>query len=272
MTNLSNSFVGYVDQPLDSARGDADAERLRNTGARSIRPESDTEGRPVWREIVATLRQGDVVVVVAFDRLGRPMRTLLRNIAALRGRGVRLRSLEDGVDLDETDQGAAQTRLLRALAGCLDAWGAEDARRRGASDGRARGPPRSATQAEGRLQGGTPQPARAPRCQPGIRSAGVGRGPHDAVPVPEALWRQQVIGSYPAFPGPVDGDADSLPLLAAEVARLRRPRTSRGCGWIDVDAELDRAAREHAWRAAAGPGTPELAPAAALVLDLLRGA
>lgn len=65
---------------------------------------------------------------------------------------------------------------------------------------------------------------------------------------------------------------DAVPLLAAEVGRLRRLRPGPRSPVIDVDAELVRAAREHAWRAAAGPGAPGLAEAAALVLGMFGSA
>jgi len=54
--------------------------------------------RPGLAELMTYTRSGDTVVVVALDRLGRPLSGIVRTVETLRERGVLLRSLREGVD------------------------------------------------------------------------------------------------------------------------------------------------------------------------------
>ena len=68
-----------------------------------------------WAELDAYLRRGDVVVVQAFDRLGRSTRDLLALVDNLAERGVGLRILTLGVDTT-TPAGQLVLTVIAALA------------------------------------------------------------------------------------------------------------------------------------------------------------
>ena len=54
--------------------------------------------RPGWTECMGYLREGDHLVVVAVDRLGRSVREVATALHELTSRGVHVRSLREGVD------------------------------------------------------------------------------------------------------------------------------------------------------------------------------
>lgn len=54
--------------------------------------------RPGWAECMGWLREGDHLVVVAVDRLGRSVREVATALHELTNRGVHVRSLREGVD------------------------------------------------------------------------------------------------------------------------------------------------------------------------------
>ncbi len=61
-------------------------------------------------------RAGDVVVVVALDRLGRSLSSVIRTIETLTETGVLLRSLREGIDYS-TPTGRMLAGIFAALAG-----------------------------------------------------------------------------------------------------------------------------------------------------------
>jgi DNA invertase Pin-like site-specific DNA recombinase len=60
-------------------------------------------------------RSGDTVIVVAVDRLGRSAGEVTRTIADLTDRGIRLRTLKEGLDTG-TSTGRVVVHILTALA------------------------------------------------------------------------------------------------------------------------------------------------------------
>ncbi|MDB9524374.1 recombinase family protein [Oscillatoria sp. CS-180] len=56
------------------------------------------EARPGLGEAIAYLREGDVLVVVKLDRLGRTLKHLIATIEELNDRGIGFKSLNDGID------------------------------------------------------------------------------------------------------------------------------------------------------------------------------
>lgn len=60
-------------------------------------------------------RSGDTVIVEALDRLGRSTTEATRTIADLTDRGIRLRTLKEGLDTG-TSTGRAVAAILRNLA------------------------------------------------------------------------------------------------------------------------------------------------------------
>lgn len=131
MMSRGGELVGYVDQPAGTPGGDADASRLRDAGVAAFCHEEDLTRRPVWRAMIEASHEGDVLVVVALDRLGRPMRRLLYAVAHLCNSRIGLRCLDGDVELCASPQGRAQAQVFEALTICLATWEAGRARHRG---------------------------------------------------------------------------------------------------------------------------------------------
>ena len=71
--------------------------------------------RPGWTECVGWLREGDQLVVVAVDRLGRSVREVAAALHELTTRGVYVRSLREGVDTS-TPTGRAVVSIMASIA------------------------------------------------------------------------------------------------------------------------------------------------------------
>ena len=71
--------------------------------------------RPGWTECMGWLRQGDHLVVVAVDRLGRSVREVATALHELTTRGVYVQSLREGVDTS-TPTGRAVTSIMATIA------------------------------------------------------------------------------------------------------------------------------------------------------------
>ena len=71
--------------------------------------------RPGWTECVGWLREGDQLVVVAVDRLGRSVREVAVALHGLTTRGVYVRSLREGVDTS-TPTGRAVVSIMATIA------------------------------------------------------------------------------------------------------------------------------------------------------------
>jgi DNA invertase Pin-like site-specific DNA recombinase len=71
--------------------------------------------RPSWTECMGYLREGDHLVVVAVDRLGRSVREVATALHELTSRGVHVRSLREGVDTS-TPTGRAVTSIMATIA------------------------------------------------------------------------------------------------------------------------------------------------------------
>lgn len=71
--------------------------------------------RPGWAECTGWLREGDQLVVVAVDRLGRSVREVATAMHELTSRGVHMRSLREGVDTS-TPTGRAVTSIMATIA------------------------------------------------------------------------------------------------------------------------------------------------------------
>lgn len=124
--------VGYVDRPARDPRARADAQRLRGAGVTKIHYEADDGSRrPVLRQVVQSLHEGDTLIVVALDRLGRPLQSLVRTLGGLRAGGVALQCIEGDVNLSDPRDGTAQARMIDAIVHCLAVWDASTAEHRG---------------------------------------------------------------------------------------------------------------------------------------------
>lgn len=94
---------------LDSAGIKADREFVDVASGRA------GSERPGWTECLAWLREGDVLVVAAVDRIGRSVREVATALADLTDRGIALRSLREGVDTS-TPTGRAVVQIMSSIA------------------------------------------------------------------------------------------------------------------------------------------------------------
>ncbi len=116
---MSNRFIGYcrVSTGLQSVDGQVDALKAARcsvifgdegvSGALSSRPELD--------RCLASLNQGDTLVVVALDRLGRSAAHLFTTVESLVARGVGFLSLRENIDTT-TATGRLVLGVFSALA------------------------------------------------------------------------------------------------------------------------------------------------------------
>jgi len=101
-----------TDQQLDQLAGAGIKPDRVFTDTASGRAGSD---RPGWRECQAWLRDGDVLVCVAVDRLGRSVREVAQTLHDLTESGIALRSLREGVDTS-TPTGRAVVSIMATVA------------------------------------------------------------------------------------------------------------------------------------------------------------
>ncbi|WP_271800221.1 recombinase family protein [Dietzia maris] len=71
--------------------------------------------RPGMKRLLDYVESGDTVVVWRIDRLGRSLIDVLNTVNLLRGKGVKIRSLSDGID-PETTTGRLMLGMLATLA------------------------------------------------------------------------------------------------------------------------------------------------------------
>lgn len=74
-----------------------------------------TQSRPGWSALEAKLRDGDELVVWRIDRIGRSMIDVITTVTDLLERGVRVRSLSDGID-PATREGRLMLNLMATFA------------------------------------------------------------------------------------------------------------------------------------------------------------
>ncbi|HDE1087495.1 TPA: recombinase family protein [Klebsiella quasipneumoniae] len=72
-------------------------------------------GRHGWSSLMNYVREGDTVVCVAVDRIGRNTIDLLQTVEALKEKGVSVVSMREGFDLS-TPAGEAMLTIMAALA------------------------------------------------------------------------------------------------------------------------------------------------------------
>ena len=100
--NVVAKLVGYVRVSKASQSLDAQTDALKATGAAVIYADHGISGSVRARAgldgAIEALDSGDVLVVVALDRLGRDLGDLVRIVEQLRERGAHLRSLRESID------------------------------------------------------------------------------------------------------------------------------------------------------------------------------
>ena len=113
--------IGYARVSTREQATDAQEAELRAAGAQRVFVDhgvsSRLEHRPAWDACMEYLREGDVLVVRALDRLAGSERIAIEVIRDLGKRGVRLRSLtEPFLDVDRPRQ------WVRQLSGSWPCW------------------------------------------------------------------------------------------------------------------------------------------------------
>lgn len=100
--NVVAKLVGYVRVSRTSQNLDAQTDALKAAGADVIYADHGVSGAKKDREgldsAIAELRGGDILIVVALDRLGRDLPELFRIIERLHERGAHLRSQREAID------------------------------------------------------------------------------------------------------------------------------------------------------------------------------
>ena len=110
--------VGYARVSTKDQNLDLQVDALKNAGCGKVYQEvvsGAKTARPVLENLLANLRQGDVLVVWKLDRLGRSLKHLVALTNVLMERGVGLVSLNDPVDTT-TAQGRLIFNIFASLA------------------------------------------------------------------------------------------------------------------------------------------------------------
>lgn len=95
------SILGYARVSTDRQSLDQQHDALTTAGAERIFTDKRSGARDDREGLTALLdyaREGDVVVVIALDRLGRSLSGIIRTIEQLTTAGVALRSLRESID------------------------------------------------------------------------------------------------------------------------------------------------------------------------------
>lgn len=100
-TVLTMSITGYARVSTEDQDEASQLDALRGAGASVLYVDHATGAnmeRPQWRACMHSLGQGDTLVVVRIDRMGRSLVDLIQTIDVLGARGVEFRSLTEGID------------------------------------------------------------------------------------------------------------------------------------------------------------------------------
>lgn len=112
------ALIGYAristsKQTLDQQTDALDAAGVERTFSDKL--SGARNDRPGLAALLDYAREGDVVVVVALDRLGRSLSGVISTIDSLRKRGILLRSLREGIDTS-TSAGRMVAGIFATLA------------------------------------------------------------------------------------------------------------------------------------------------------------
>ena len=109
--------IGYARVSTTAQNLDMQIEALNKAGCEKIytEKESGVKERPVLKELLSFIRQGDTLVVYKLDRLGRSVRELLAMVDDLREKGISLIALQDNIDAT-TPSGKMMLQMMAILA------------------------------------------------------------------------------------------------------------------------------------------------------------
>lgn len=112
-------LIGYARVSTDGQHADLQEDALRAAGCERTYTDLGQSGakahRPQLDLMLATLREGDVVVVWRLDRLGRSVRDLVDLVGRFEREGVQFRSLSEGIDTT-TPTGKLTFHIFAAIA------------------------------------------------------------------------------------------------------------------------------------------------------------
>jgi len=112
-------YLGYARVSSEDQSLDLQADALKAAGCERIYADEGVSGkvavRPQLTACLDELREGDVLVVWKLDRLGRSLRHLIEVVNDLHTRGIRFRSITEGMDTS-TNQGRLVFHMFGALA------------------------------------------------------------------------------------------------------------------------------------------------------------
>src|SRR5690242_938880 len=98
------SLIGYARVSTFDQSTDTQVDRLRAAGCVTIRKEKvsgkSRNARPELATILDFMQEGDTLVVVKLDRLGRDTRDVLNIVHELERKGAKLRILEPAISTD----------------------------------------------------------------------------------------------------------------------------------------------------------------------------
>jgi DNA invertase Pin-like site-specific DNA recombinase len=111
-------LIGYARVSTQDQKPQLQLDALKVAGCDRVFEEKASGAqreRPVLKEALAFLREGDTLVVWKLDRLARSLRQLLETVELLEGRGIGLRSLTESIDTT-TSGGRLIFHIFGALA------------------------------------------------------------------------------------------------------------------------------------------------------------
>ncbi|HHP1347161.1 recombinase family protein [Raoultella planticola] len=117
------SIIGYVRVSTNEQTVENQKQQIADAGYQVSKWYSDeaTSGsvkaaeRKGFGELLAYIREGDTLIVVGIDRLGRNTIDVLSTVEALQAKGVKIISLREGFDLS-TPVGKAMLTMMAGLA------------------------------------------------------------------------------------------------------------------------------------------------------------
>lgn len=112
-------IYGYARVSTDGQTLDAQLEQLTTAGAEKVFAETASgakSDRPELAKVLASVEEGDTLLVTRLDRLARSTIDLLNGLDALSRKGVAFRSLADGWADTTTPQGRLMVTVLAGLA------------------------------------------------------------------------------------------------------------------------------------------------------------